>query len=146
MAVNVAGVAVGDYRLGMTFGANDGRVLGTQGGIIRFSDVLSATLDASPNLGDANLRLMDFAVVGGVPILAIAKTNDSLDRIYNVSNPGSPVEVASGTTTSGTLAANGNALRDGRQPRHPGLHPRRPEPGILGLAVVGLALLAKRRR
>ena len=52
---------------------------------------------------------MDYAVVGGVPLLAVMDVNNSNVRVYDVTNPNAPVLLATGTTTSGTLSGNTNA-------------------------------------
>ena len=51
---------------------------------------------------------MDFAVIGGLPLLAVLDSNNSVVTIFDITNPQAPLVMASGTTTTGTLIANGN--------------------------------------
>jgi hypothetical protein len=112
-AVSVAGTAVGDFRLGMTF-VDEDTVVGTQGGTgnpFRFVDYVGSTgtLIASPAPTSTSERPLDYTVVAGVPLLATIDTVNSLVRIYDATDPANLVLVASGNNTSGTLAANANA-------------------------------------
>lgn len=106
--------AAGDFRLGNTFTDSD-TVLGSPGGAssppLRVTDFVGAagTLAGNGALTSASERPMDYAVVGGVPVLATIDTVNSLVRVYDFTNPLAPALLVSGTTTSGTLAANGNA-------------------------------------
>ncbi|MBM4063452.1 MAG: hypothetical protein FJ265_20480 [Planctomycetes bacterium] len=84
---------------------------GTNGRVTTFSGS-TATLDATIPLG-ANQRPLDYAVIGGVPVLAVLDTNylnnASIVSVYDLTNPAAPVLLASGTATSGTLINNVNA-------------------------------------
>jgi len=110
----IAGTAAtgnNDYRLAMTWVDGD-TVIGNQGTNARvttFDPVTqTAVLDATVPLGGAARRAMDYAVIGGVPMLAVIDTNSSAVTVFNVTDPGNPIVMASATTTTGTLAANGN--------------------------------------
>jgi hypothetical protein len=110
--------APGDHRLGLTFmGSN--RVLGTSGGgAARLSELtydgnfglLSATFTGSPALQSLSERPMDFAVIGGKPLLATADTSTSLVRLYDMTNPLSPLLLDSATTISGASNANSSGV------------------------------------
>jgi len=117
-AVALTGPVAGDFRLGITFQDSD-TVIGTQkGGLtnpgnpVHVTDFAGAvgTLIASPTLSTTAERPMDFAVVDGVPLLAIQSTGDSTLRLYDMTNPASPALFDVGNLTSGTLAANGNGV------------------------------------
>ena len=106
----VAGTNTGsnDYRLSLTFVDSD-TLIGNQGGIARWTDFGggSATLVDSIPLDTAQ-RPLDFAVVGGVPVLAVIDSNSSLVQVFDVSTPNTPLSLASGTNTTGDLTGNGN--------------------------------------
>lgn len=97
------------YRLGLTFVDGD-TLIGTQGttAYITSYDGTSATLDGSVPTGAAQ-RPIDYAVIGGVPVLATVDTNSSNVFVYDISNPASPYLLTVGNATSGTLSANANA-------------------------------------
>ncbi|MEO6035376.1 MAG: DUF4623 domain-containing protein [Verrucomicrobiota bacterium] len=104
----------GDFRLGITF-SDSSHVLGTAGSsLYRYSSFAgsSGTLIGSPAIPDpagaTAARLLAYAVVGGVPLLAVQSVGDSHVSIYDVTDPASPIYLASGNNTSGTLAANAN--------------------------------------
>ncbi len=110
-AVNVPGDAVGDYRLGLSFTDSDS-VVGTQGTSLVFASVAGPTLDATGAIG-TNDRPLDYAVVGGVPVVATVEAQGGTSfvptvRVWDVSNPALPVEIANGLTAMGPHAANGN--------------------------------------
>lgn len=113
-----AGPATGDFRLGVTFAGSANDVWGKQTGAspaaapLRLTSYLGA---AGTGLGSGTLTsggemAMDYAVVGGVPVLAVVDANNSTLRVYDVTTPTAPVLLVSGTTTSGVLAGNGNAV------------------------------------
>lgn len=108
--VNVAGTTTtsNDYRLALTFVDQD-TLIGTQGANARLTSFAgsTATVDASIGLAAAQ-RAMDYAVVGGLPVLAVIDSNSSLVSVYDVSLPGSPLLLTSATATTGTLTANAN--------------------------------------
>src|SRR5579859_1330346 len=68
----------GDFRLGISF-IDSNHVVGTQGGpggtlrYTTFSDA-AGTLLASPSLASTDERVLSFAVVGGIPLLASLST------------------------------------------------------------------------
>lgn len=128
----VTGVAVGDFRLGVTFLDND-TILATQGGTtlsaagqLRLVDFVggsaAATLiDSTSQTIQAPFtvsseRPLDYATVGGVPVLATIDTGsgstpgNSTVRIYDMTDPANPVFLTSGFNTSGTLITNGNGV------------------------------------
>lgn len=101
--------AAGDHRLGLTFLGYD-RVLGTKGGGVgRLSSLTyyddfglqSATFTGSATLTSATERPMDFTVIGGLPVLATVDTGTSIVRIYDMSDPNSPVLLDARTNITG---------------------------------------------
>lgn len=105
----------GDFRLGITF-VDSSHVIGTQGSsIYRYTSFsgTSGTLIASPTIPDpvgaTADRLVAYAVVGGVPLLAVQSVGDSHVSIYNVSDPTAPTFLVSGNLTTGALTSNANA-------------------------------------
>jgi hypothetical protein len=75
----------------------------------------AGTLVASPAVTSAGESASDFAVVNGVPILAMMDMNNSVVRFYDMTNASAPVLMTVNgspqgfTTTTGTLNGNGNA-------------------------------------
>jgi hypothetical protein len=108
------GPVAGDFRLGITFGANANEVWGKQTSaplrVTTYSGSTGAAV-ASSALVSAGEMAMDYVTVAGIPYLVTLDANSSIIRTYNVSNPAAPLLVigATGTTTSGPLVANGNA-------------------------------------
>ena len=98
-----------DYRLGLTF-VDSSTIIGTQGATGRMTifNGVSATVTASIPLGGAPRRAMDYAVIGGTPVLAVIDTNTSIVTLLNLADPNNPLQLAQSTTTTGTLIANGN--------------------------------------
>ena len=101
--------APGDHRLGLIFLGND-RILGTQGGGVgRLSSLAyegnyglqSFSYDGSAPLTSATERPMDYAVIDGTPVLATVDTATSIVRLYDMTNPNSPVLLAQGTNIVG---------------------------------------------
>jgi hypothetical protein len=107
--------AAGDFRLGITF-TDSSHVLGTQGAgtgptPLQYTSFAGpiGTLIASPTLSlSPAQRLIDYAVVGGRPLLATLSTGDSTVRIYDMTDPANPTFLGSANNTSGTLTANAN--------------------------------------
>jgi hypothetical protein len=100
-----------DYRLGITWLDNDTVIgnRGTNGRVTTFDPVTqTAVLDSTVPLGGAARRALDYAVIGGVPMLAVIDSNSSNVAVFNVTDPGNPILMASATTTTGTLAGNVN--------------------------------------
>ena len=115
LAVAFAGTPpnAGDFRLGITF-SDSSHVLGTQGSsLYRYTSFLgtSGTLLGSPGIPDpagaTADRLLSYAVVNGLPLLAVQSIGDSHVSLYDLSNPGAPVYLASGNNTV-SPAANAN--------------------------------------
>lgn len=98
-----------DYRLGLTFVDND-TIIGKGDNSARMTSFVGsvATVDASIALGTQARRPMDYAVIGGRPLLAVIDTNSSQISILDLTVPGTPVIIAQGNNTSGTLTANPN--------------------------------------
>jgi hypothetical protein len=65
-------------------------------------------LDNTIALNGAPRRALDFAVIGGLPLLAVLDSNNSVVTIFDITNPQAPLVMASGTTTTGTLTTNLN--------------------------------------
>jgi hypothetical protein len=105
--------AAGDFRLGITF-TDASHVFGTQGAGVGSTPLVYSAFSGGTGslLADASLalspsqRLMDYAVVGGRPLLALLSTSDSTLRIYDVTDPADPLLLGSQNNTSGTLTAN----------------------------------------
>jgi hypothetical protein len=121
----------GDFRLGITFlkGGVNGTVIGTQGASVtaaRLTDFTgtTGTLRASLTLQVTNERVMDFATVGGVPLLATMETGGTTAtplltagtvRIYDMTDPTAPVFLASANNMpAGTPFENPNFAGDVR--------------------------------
>jgi hypothetical protein len=163
----------GDFRLGLTF-TDSSHVIGTAGSsLYRYSSYSgsSGTLINSPAIPDpagaTADRLMAYTVLDGKPLLAVQSIGDSHVSIYDVTDPSNPIYLASGNNTSGTLTANGNGTGeeawgpitvnpDGSASEtlysmssNQGIQAfivSIPEPGSLGMAALGLGLLAVWRR
>jgi hypothetical protein len=108
-----------DHHLGITF-AQGNTVIGTRGGLRNFSDLQPArvssfgtnppTLRASPVLTSQGERLMDFAMIGGTPILATVDTLSSVVRVYDFTNPQLPILLDTKTNIAGASNANVNGV------------------------------------
>ncbi len=104
----------GDFRLGLTF-FDQTHVAGAQGSsLYRYTSYSgsSGTLIASPAIPDPSGatadRLLAYVQISGVSLLAVQSIGDSHVSIYDVSDPSTPLFLATGNTTTGTLVANGN--------------------------------------
>lgn len=113
-AVGLTGTAAGDFRLGITF-TDSSHVIGAQGSsLYRYTSFAGGvgTLLGSPLIPDpvgaTADRLLSFAVVNGLSLLAVQSIGDSHVSLYDVSDPVTPLWLASANNTSGTLTANGN--------------------------------------
>lgn len=106
---SIAGTATAnnDYRLSLTFVDSD-TLIGTQGTVGRVTSFGGVLADTIPLGG--NQRLLDFATIGGVPVLAVADTVTSAVSVFDITTPSSPTLLASGTTLSGASVANGNGV------------------------------------
>lgn len=105
----------GDFRLGVTFAGTANDVWGKQTGAGNNLELTSYVAGVGTSLGNVALTSlgeapMDYAVVGGIPVLATIDINNSLVRVYDVTVPTTPVLLASATTTTGTLAGNVNGV------------------------------------
>ena len=99
----------GDFRLGLTFGADATEVFGSQsGGVVRDASVSGSTgmLDATLRLSDTNERLLAYANFGGMSLLAAQSTTDAHVSLYDVTDPAKPVFLGSANATTGALHAN----------------------------------------
>lgn len=105
----------GDFRLGITF-VDSSHVLGTQGSSLyrntSFSGstgtLTSSTVIPDPSGATAD-RLLAYAVIGGLPVLAVQSVGDGHVSVYDLTNPAAPVYLASGLNIVGTPVANSNA-------------------------------------
>lgn len=109
--------AAGDFRLGITFGANDTIVYGDQGNIAADTRYTSYSGSTGTLLGTLSLtaaaeRHMDYAIINGLPVLATIETGSggttSTVRVYDLSNPLVPALLGSAKNQTGTVTANGN--------------------------------------
>lgn len=173
------GPASGDYRLGITFGNDSTKVFGKQPSASgRYSTYTPGSSKVGAGGGSfstisAGEAAMDFLSVDGQDYLAVLDMNNSVIRFYNVTNPSNVVNIIGTTgfpiaftTTSGTLAGNGNAtgsVKWGAQvnPADPYTYTLYamssnqgiqaftvtvPEPGALGLLAVAPLALTRRRK
>lgn len=159
--LSIAGTSTGtnDYRLGMTFKDAD-TIIGSQGTNARITTFSGTLLDSIPL--PLNARPLDFAVVGGVPVIATVDSATSLVSVYDISIPSAPVLLNSGTNTSGLLTTNvngvgsvqwgpvtGNSATLYAMATNQGIQAFTftiPEPATAGLAALGLVALWRRRR
>lgn len=111
------GITGGDFRVGITFGAAATDVWGKQISQNAEFTTYSGTAGtgvASVPLTAAGEGPIDFAVIGGVPLLAAVDTNfvggttPPTVRVYDVSEPAAPLLLASGFTTNELLPGNAN--------------------------------------
>jgi hypothetical protein len=116
--VAVTGPAAGDFKFGVTFTDGD-TVIGKSGANGRVVDVTgpsAGTLNTSFTLDSSSINPMDFAVVGGVPLLASVEASASVLSagarlfVYDMSNPSAPVRLAELTAQPGASNANGNGV------------------------------------
>jgi hypothetical protein len=107
--------AAGDFRLGLTF-TDPTHVMGNQGSLAldetSFSGGTGTFLGTGVGLVSTAERPMSFATINGMALLATQSTGDSTVRIYDMSNPLTPLLLASGNNTLGALTANGNGTGD----------------------------------
>jgi hypothetical protein len=150
----------GDFRLGLTFGPSADEVLGSQsGGVVRATAVSGSTgtFVTSLTLHDTSERLVAFANVGGMSLLAAESTTDAHVSLYDVSNLSKPVYLGSANATTGNLHANthdvgqlawgnitGNTAVLYAMSTDQGIQAFTvmiPEPGVLTLGAIGSGLL-----
>lgn len=108
-----AGVANGDFRLGITFGASALDVLGKEtSDTLKVStySAVNGTLSQAVALTSLGEMAIDHITIMGNPYLATLDANSSTVRVYDFLNPTAPVLLNSMTTTSGALTANGNGV------------------------------------
>lgn len=158
----------GDFRLGVTF-SDTSHVLGSQGSsLFRYTSYsgTSGTLLASPAFPDpagaTADRLLAYAIVGGLPLLAVQSIGDSHVSLYDVTDPATPIWLASANNTSGSLTANGNGTGEltwgdisGNTAHLWAMSSNQgiqafvvtvPEPGTFALGAFGIGLLALCRK
>lgn len=103
--------ATNDYRLGLAY-VDATTLIGNQGGTARLTafDTTTAatTLNASIALGGVARRALDYAVIGGRPVLAVIDSNNSQVTVFDLSDPNTPVQLAQGNNTTGALTTNLN--------------------------------------
>lgn len=111
LSVPGTATATNDYRLGLTF-VDATTLIGTQGATGRMTTfdttTASASVVASPVLGGASRRAMDYAMFGTRPVLAVIDTVSSIVTVLDMTDPNAPVALASATATGGALTANVN--------------------------------------
>jgi hypothetical protein len=159
-----------DFRLGVTFGADANSLFGKQTGAsaaaapLRTLGITGGTTWASSTvLTSGGEAAMDYINIGGVGYLATLDMNSSIVRVYDVTSSVNPTLISSLTTTSGTLAANGNAAGSVKwgnvtgtsatlyaMSSNQGIQAMTfesvPEPMTMTLLAAGLAGIAARRR
>lgn len=157
-------IAVNDdaLRLGVTFAGNDLWGKETSGSLRSLTPpgTTFTTVSALTSAGEAP---MDYTVINGVGYLATVDVNNSIVRVYDMSNALSPTLVGSLTTTSGTLAGNTNGVGQVKwgsvtgtsatlyaMSTNQGIQAMTfesvPEPMTMTLLAAGLAGIAARRR
>lgn len=104
------GTASNDYRLALTW-VDQNTVIGNQGGLARMTDFTptTATVAASIPFTTTSQRAMDYAVIGGVPCLAVIDSISSNVFVYDITFPSAPQLMLQANNTTGTLSANTNA-------------------------------------
>jgi hypothetical protein len=102
----------GDFRLGEALLDNN-TVLGVQGGTgnpARLADfdltTLTGSLVGSATMASLTDRGFDYAIVGGIPLLATVETNTNVVRVYNMTDPLNPFVLVSGNTAGAFVAGN----------------------------------------
>ncbi len=168
--------AAGDFRLGIAFGADSSTVLGDQGNVANDTRLTSysggtGTLVATLSLSAAAERMMQYNVINGLPVLATIETGGGATtgtvRVYDMSNPNTPVLLVSGKNQTGAVTANlngtggiawGNVTGNLDGTASANLYAMNsnngieafvvviPEPGIASLTLLGLGTLAFWRR
>jgi len=111
------GISAGDFRLGITFGKDGANhVWGRQssnstGRRTTYTGVTGTNEGPLPLSANTEVA-MDFALIGGRPLLATLETNGTTSpvRVYDVTDPASPAIAATGTTATGALTANSNGV------------------------------------
>jgi hypothetical protein len=156
----------GDFRLGVTFLNDENTVAGSQGhNVFRLTSYAGSTgsLLASPSSTTSGERPMDYAVVGGTPLLATLDTDTSVVRVYDATNAAAPQLLDSLTNIGGPGNANANHVGQVRWGAAVGntaalyvlntnngiqaFNVTIPEPGPISLSgLAALALLRVRRR
>ncbi|MCA8977698.1 MAG: DUF4623 domain-containing protein [Planctomycetes bacterium] len=98
-----------DYRLSITF-VDATTVIGNQGAQALYTSFngTTATVAAGIPLGGAAQRALDYAVIGGTPVLAVIDSNSSNVSVFEITNPATPILLATANATSGTLSSNAN--------------------------------------
>ncbi len=101
----------GDFRLGLTF-TDASHVMGTPGTSNRYTSFsgTSGTLEGSFAWTTVNQRAMDYAVINGMPILAVMDSGDSNIRLYDATDPANPGYLAMGTTLTLSSVPNVNGV------------------------------------
>lgn len=105
----------GDQRLGVTF-LDSNTVMATDGGLWFVSDFAggSGTVTDSSATTSASERALDYTEFTGSngvnKLLATIDTASSLVRVYDMTDPNSPVLLTSANATAGVLTANGNGV------------------------------------
>lgn len=113
IAVGSTPPAAGDFRLGITFLDND-TVIGKQsadGRIVDITGAATGALNTSFQLDASSINPMDFATVGGIPVLAAVNTSatgESKLWVYNMTNPATPALLGSLDNLPGASNANTN--------------------------------------
>jgi hypothetical protein len=149
-----------DYRLSLSFVDSD-TVIGNQGTNARITDFGAGASVAGSVPLSASQRPIDYAVIAGVPVMAVIDTNSSLVQVLDITTPGTPVLLASANNTSGSLTANGNGTGSVAWGTVSGVNATLyamssnqgiqafnfviPEPSGLVACLAGLVLLAARR-
>lgn len=154
----------GDFRLGVTFGANRDTIYGTQGASVGRRTTITGGVgvyDGGMTLSSASERGMDFAVIDGVPVLATVDTVSNLVRIYNFTNAAAPSLLASLDIATDVANSNGtNSVKFGAisgknadlyvMNTNNGVMAFRvnvvPEPATMTALALGAAALLRRRR
>jgi hypothetical protein len=110
--------AAGDFKFGITFSDAD-TVIGKSGATGRVVDITgpaAGTLATSFTVANNTVNPMDFAIVGGRPILAVLEASAAAQAlgqrlfVYDMTDPSAPVLMASKSNLPGASTANGNGV------------------------------------
>jgi hypothetical protein len=118
IAVGTNPPAAGDFKFGITFTDSDTIVgkSGANGRVVDITGANSGAINTSFTLDGSAVNLMDYAVIGGRPILAVMEASGSVIPggarlfVYDVTNPSAPVQLVVKTNQGGNSNADANGV------------------------------------